>query len=642
MIFSGIIWSLGLEQYLTNLPNDLSIWSDAVVDRVQLKDGKQYIVKKSLAALTFITEDKTRIRLTRSIIGGDKETVLCEELGQTNDSESQKVKKQFNLYTSRQKTFSNENISLMRNIYKWAGIDFLEVYTRSGDSRIYLENLAPYFIIAQMGGWNDLFADQVRKYGIIEIDQIAFEHILNLKGYLQKRLAKIKYDLNNSMFRSELLTILLKINELISKFSDDSLSVATKNLETLIKEYSDFSIDNYFEKKFNFVFAKEKERLIDSQKLIYKKIDLTEENNPEIKKSSGLDEKREKLLVLKKERREIDEKLDFVNSQLIDDSVAIREERTKLNLYTNLKILKKDGVGLLQENYCCPTCTQNVNPERYDVKNLNESDVELSVEIKKVEISALTTSLEKRNQQRNKLLEFRESIQGEIKKFEEEFKTLDNSFSINKRYLLECSAKLSEIQSEIDKLDNFKTKTETVQNELNQKIKDISGHMENKELQIKEQEILIVKKFNQKFIEYVEKIQLTAFKLDTSGVEHKKITIDESNDYIPFLDNKPLKRYCSASDQSKIIFAYLLAMQSVACQRDGANHLGFTLFDEPIQQNPGGEYRSTIIDFFSYLSKSTEGQIIIFTKLEKGEEDKLSSSSFFQDLTGKRFLKNCS
>ena len=235
-------------------------------------------------------------------------------------------------------------------------------------------------------------------------------------------------------------------------------------------------------------------------------------------------------------------------------------------------------------------------------------------------------------------MELKDSKQEEVKKLEEEFKMLDDSFSSNKRYLMECSTKLSEIQNEIEKLDKFKGSIEAVQDELDLKIKDISEHLKKREINVEKHEMKIIKDFKTSFISNIENIQLTAFKLDTYKTESKKITIEELNDYIPFLENKPLKRYCSASDQSKIIFAYLLALQEVAIQQDNRNHLGFTLFDEPIQQNPGGNYRSTIIEFFSHLEKNAKGQIIIFTKLEKDEENNLKESSFFKILKGERFL----
>jgi hypothetical protein len=124
------------------------------------------------------------------------------------------------------------------------------------------------------------------------------------------------------------------------------------------------------------------------------------------------------------------------------------------------------------------------------------------------------------------------------------------------------------------------------------------------------QDKLIIKEFQANYINMLKEIELTVFQREKALAE--EVYFDDDN--LPFFRGQLLKKFASASDQSRIIFPYLLSCLKTSLEK-GGNHLGFSLFDEPLQQNPDEKGRERLIAFFEKLGSLTTGQILTFTSL---------------------------
>lgn len=626
LIFNGLVWTLGLEQYFASRANDTSIWTDAVLDKVELEDGQRHKILYSEAMLKFLSHDKKIITIRRPIQGGDIESVFCEveDNGKNED---------FKLYTSKTHTFDNPNISLMRNIFTWANLIPLEVYTYKGKSNLYLENLAPLFLIHQMSGWADLFTDQVRRYGIVNVDELSVEYMLGATSLYEERLAKIALDIHRSTYRTELVDVLKEVDAFVKIFNEQGISIGTKSIEKLVEEYGEFSIVDHISTNHNFSFEKEKKNLIDKIDLLNKKIDFEEKDNNKINTDQSLAAKREALFILKDNKRKITDDMEAIKFEIIDDQYVIKELESKSYLLKDLEILKKDNVGLLNHLYACPTCEQSVNPASFDIVNLNLEEVSTAHAIKKSELASIKKSFNSKKMKLAALEEMAIELSGKINNIENDFKFLDHTLSGSKKEYQILFTSLNDAKSDIAKLDKSLLRANEIDRLLKDKISHIANFLNTNKKNFVKEDTNLVTNFEKKFRELINTIKLTAFKSDKLQTRYKTIVVQRETDYIPTLEGKPLKRFCSASDQSKIIISYLIALQSVA-----KNHIGFTIFDEPIQQNPEGKYRETTIEFLSKLPANTEGQCIIFTKIELNEEVHFKNTNGFQSLLGKRFL----
>jgi hypothetical protein len=92
-----------------------------------------------------------------------------------------------------------------------------------------------------------------------------------------------------------------------------------------------------------------------------------------------------------------------------------------------------------------------------------------------------------------------------------------------------------------------------------------------------------------------------------------------SDQYTPMLGTKRIRSLGSASDQSRLIAAYTLALAEASIAVEGM-HPGIVILDEPLQQNPDPKHRELFLSFLSKaLAKSTKFQVIIFTSLRQAE-----------------------
>ena len=98
--------------------------------------------------------------------------------------------------------------------------------------------------------------------------------------------------------------------------------------------------------------------------------------------------------------------------------------------------------------------------------------------------------------------------------------------------------------------------------------------------------------------------------------------VDEN--YIPYLGSRRLRSLGSASDQARLIAAYVLALARTGADL-AAPHPGFVLLDEPLQQNPDTLHREKIVGFLgNHFKENPPYQLVILTHLHEGEIQELA------------------
>jgi hypothetical protein len=164
--------------------NDPSCFPVAVRDVIDFDDARSVLVKSSEATLMLEREDGARIRLRREI-KGDPAEVFVEEFTPKLDP-----LRTSRLYARRQ-TMKDEHGGLQHFLFDWLGLPRVPVMTRRGQAgEVYLENIAPLFYIDQSEGWADLQAQQVHRYGLQEISEIAVEYLLGALDAINARFAE--------------------------------------------------------------------------------------------------------------------------------------------------------------------------------------------------------------------------------------------------------------------------------------------------------------------------------------------------------------------------------------------------------------------------------------------------------------------
>jgi hypothetical protein len=100
---------------------------------------------------------------------------------------------------------------------------------------------------------------------------------------------------------------------------------------------------------------------------------------------------------------------------------------------------------------------------------------------------------------------------------------------------------------------------------------------------------------------------------------HNAHTLSMDDEYIPFVEGRRLRALGSASDQSRLVAAYSLAL-AAASQQMGGMHPGFVVLDEPLQQNPDDKHKKLFLTFLEkQLAQQSKFQTLIFTWLSDKE-----------------------
>jgi hypothetical protein len=123
---------------------------------------------------------------------------------------------------------------------------------------------------------------------------------------------------------------------------------------------------------------------------------------------------------------------------------------------------------------------------------------------------------------------------------------------------------------------------------------------------------------------FVKEIRLLLKALGHSAIlVQPKAELHFDEHYTPYLGPRRLRSLGSASDHSRLVAAYVLAL-AAASGAVGGLHPGFLVLDEPLQQNPDEDHRRLFIEFLlSESARSLKLQTIVFTWLNDVELQKL-------------------
>ncbi len=117
------------------------------------------------------------------------------------------------------------------------------------------------------------------------------------------------------------------------------------------------------------------------------------------------------------------------------------------------------------------------------------------------------------------------------------------------------------------------------------------------------------------------------------------VALDKEN-YVPFMNGRRLRALGSASDQSRLVAAYSLALAAASQKADG-KHPGLLILDEPLQQNPDPEHRERFQEFLEKeIAQQSKFQTLVFTSLYPEEIARLrKKGTEVMTPTGPKFLK---
>ncbi len=492
----------------------------------------------------------------------------------------------------------------LKNFVSW-DLPLVQTFNNN-DVPLYTECIFPLFFIEQKRGWGSLQATTPTQFGIKNVKKLAIEFVLKLDV---SNILKAKQEINSKKLNLKSDWLLLK----------KQLEMIASNVNGVLKNYPAKPTTIVDNKTLPYILVLENEDWITIEEKIFKVRD-------------NLNDLKNSIEYFKVEVNEQSEELNNLEEELFFSQTKYAEYKNELyGEKENVQLLKK-RIELLQgdikknqdalklQNYGanndssilsgnCPTCHQPINDTLLD-QNIKQTPmtIEDNIEFLKRQREAasilLEQSLEKLEIRRKELINFNKKLSQLRRKIREIKGELIQDEKIPK------SSKIRELVETEESLKIFENTLSQFDQRLNE-INDLSKIWESilqKEAQIprdifSQNDKLKIKKLINLFRSNINKFEFRS--MITDDVD---ISIET---YKPIVEGFELSSDISASDNIRLSWAYIIALQEMKAYFD-TNHLGLTIFDEPAQQEID---KNSKIQFYKHIKNidKQNNQIIIAT-----------------------------
>jgi hypothetical protein len=624
-MFQAILYGLGLEELLGS--KNANTMQYVLRDHVNYEE-QEYEVTQSFVFLEFTNGEKT-VTTKRSVVCQGREPQLVDviEGAYLTEKENYNIRP---MWVHDKGGASNELYGFHLFLQEFLGWELPEVTNSSGDeSRLYIQQIAPSFILEQKAGWSHFLAT-MPYYNIKNAEGKSIEFLLDLdvtenekaKRHLkiQKQIFKQKWQsifeqAKNYAYRgAAILNGLEPTPSIINDVRSIYLSI--------IDEDKTYSIIDY----------------VESLKVSYKALETS--RLPNVGQNNDLNEVR--LSDFTNYYNQLSLQLDMLLSEIALDKGQLESYEHQLgniseDLRKNKDILKLNKLGANIEmsvaNSTCPLCKSEINNSLLP-EEIKETPMQLEENIKYLEAQRKMIGVYIEGQRKN--------IQDKENKFRlMQNKSLELKQNIRslKRELISDERLPSEVEIEhrlslrnkimfyvklIEDFDNFKNSILDLSQEwaaLIGREKNLSSDFYSVEDRKK------IADLESSFLNL-----LNFFHYSSQSGEHIRISMEK---YLPVVETKigddKIKQYdikydSSGSDFVRAIWAYTCALKRVS-DKHNTNYPRLLMLDEPQQQS------ASIEDFrilLTELSEYKDCQVLVFASFNNSDDDYTNSTKGLQ------------
>lgn len=613
-LFQSIIYGLGFEELLGG-KNEKTMQS-VLKDQVEFPDGQIHPVNQSFVYLEI--ENKEIVTIKRCITSESRKPQLVDVFSGALLTGSDESLPSQPMYIHDKGGASDDIYGFHVFLSEFLNWNLPEVITTKGDiSHLYLQQIAPAFIVEQKSGWSDFFAT-IPYYAMRNVESRVVEFLLDLDVFEnQKR--KQQLVSNKQQITNRWHSLFLSFNKL-----------AVRNGGTLKGLEQHPTILNSVGGIYIAMLKNEKEITITDFNELQKAELAALEKKQTTTVGNNLNKNEKALTQLTDKLDQLSLNYEMLSPELNLDNEKLKQYKKQLeavleDLRKNKGALKVKSLGhqLPAETASdsCPTCHQEIK------------DSLLPSEIKQtpMRIEDNVSFLEAQKKMIEVYIEGQEKI---IKEKENKLITYQTQLSETRQEIRDTKKELVQDERlpsvlEIEKRLNLKKKVEL----FSKSIEDFAQLIEELKALSKEWEriLSIEKDLPKDFFSPLDRRKISSLQenfialLKEFNYESKPFeAIRISNDnYLPLAQKMigeqlfyNIKFDSSATDFIRCQWSYYTAIlkTSVAFQ---TNHPMLLIFDEPKQQD------MAIVNFKSFLSKLSQfkaQQILVFASFENSDD----------------------
>lgn len=595
----AVAWCLGLEPMLGAPDNDPVCFPLAAYDELIL-DGQPAHVLQSTASITIAHLDGRTLRLTREIKGSDPKVVHVEEQSPTET-------KACNL-NARHQSMQDLHGGLQRFLFDWLAWPRAQVFTFQGTTTdVYLENLAPLFYIEQTEGWTDLQARQITRYRQQQIAQVAVEYLLGALPAVQARHAQQWAILRSAALRESATVISAQAQNLFARYGWNVAWSAGGTIEEIANRWSKRSLADALRKDAEMDFASQRSLLEQKVEFLRKGV-ASEPIDPA--NSTAHSEASQKVLNLKRRRHEIAQELQVLRIQETQTEELLSSLDHRIHAAKDLLRLKATGVGRLDEVEC-PTCHRHLDPSTFGLNEQSTEAVSTHVEALKRDRDLMQRNIEGHRLRTRTLAAESTRVEADFRDAEAALAMVTAAIGTVREQISQATANVYDTQRQLDRMIDAAAELEAIQHAVDQWVLDARNAQESSDGSSD------LGKRVESFVSALREYLIALGHSEVREANAASVHLDEN--YVPYRAERKLQALGSASDRSRLVAAYSLALAAASGRVTGL-HPGLVLLDEPLQQNPDGKHQELFLAFLcKKLALQSSFQTVIFTYLEPHE-----------------------
>jgi uncharacterized protein (UPF0305 family) len=611
-LFQSILYALGFEELLGGR-NDKTMQS-VLKDQVEYPRDSPHAITQSTVYLEI--ENTEIITIRRSVKSPTRKSQLIDVYSGALLTTSIKEVPSRQMWVHDPGAASDETYGFHAFLADFLKIQLPEVVTAKGDiHKLYLQQLAPSFIIEQKAGWSDFFAT-IPYFGMRQTEQRVIEYLLELDVFENEK--------RKQLLNSEKQNLNFRWASLVDKFHALSERVGGKmqGLElspTILNNFDEIYVSAWHNN--NWIPLTELNDILKNQYAALENTQTTTVGGNIQRNEKELNDITDRLNQLTLNYEMLSPELNFDREKLKQyqkQLSALREDLRKNKGALKVTKLGGDLPTEIAKNIC-PTCEQDVKD------SLLPSDIEQVP----MRIEDNITYLDS---QEKMIMVYIEGQQNLLKEKEAKLfwyqvtsKNLRQRIREIKRELVQDERLPSamDIEKKVDlkrKIEFFNKTLDSVGNLLHD-LKGLSKEYErfiNKETLLpkdffSEEDKSKLRALKDYFIELLRKFNYQSKPFDAIQISNDTyFPVAQKMDEALFYN---IKFDSSASDFIRCIWAYTTALLKTSIKFD-ANHPQLLMLDEPKQQDLSKE---SFRNLLKELSEFKEQQVLLFASFENSD-----------------------
>lgn len=615
---TAVGWALGLEPMFGLQDDDPSRFPSAVRDIVSLNDNPQARVLSSAVSVV-LEKDTSILTLNRSIIG-ERSGVVAIQDGSDR----------FNLF-ARKHTMADATGGLQHYLFDWLGFERVPLMTQRGkESQLYLENLAPHFLVDQVEGWAEIQALQVHRYGLIEVAQASVEYLLGAKARLDKRFSEQVHDATAGVLKAKAAQIAEGVAECFAS-QGWTYELSTQGSPLAIaRRWAEIDIIDDAKSRFNLDFPNESQRI--EKHIAELRRRLSAEPLDRYKSAASI-EASQQVVELKTQRHDASEVVRRLRVELAEQQSVLTTIDHRIAATSDLLRLKQQGIGALPRTEC-PTCHQEVAPAAMSLSEQSTASVEIHLGAIRQERLLIARNISASEGELRQAAHQLGQVETRLADAQRSLLAVTEAVGTQREELAKIANDLVSAERELEKMRDLRSWFESLKHDMHRWAADVAAKTLPEVLQADED----LEKRLKVFTEHLRRMLLALGHSEVSTENCAQVRLDER--YTPYLGPRRLRSLGSASDHARLVAAYAIAL-ALASNEVGGPHPGFVLLDEPLQQNPDPEHKELMIHFLCHEAPTLGIQLVVFTSLSEVEIERFQDhpNIHLQAPTNDRFLR---